>query len=58
VPLSEAKGMVIKMNRVIHFEIHAAGPTSLGKFCTIFFGWKVEEWVIPGVKDETVTGQG
>ncbi|MGZ5191612.1 MAG: VOC family protein, partial [Flavisolibacter sp.] len=40
------------MNRVIHFEIHAAIPESLGKFYTNVFGWEIKEWIIPGVQDE------
>jgi len=40
------------MNRVIHFEIHAAEPESLSKFYTKVFGWEIKEWIIPGVKDE------
>lgn len=37
------------MNRVIHFEIHAAEPEKLGKFYADVFGWKIKEWKFPGV---------
>ncbi|MDW7733631.1 MAG: VOC family protein [Methanolobus sp.] len=42
------------MNRVIHFEIQAEDPQRAAKFYEEIFGWKMEEWVIPGVriKDE------
>jgi len=40
------------MNRVIHFEIHAANPESLGKFYTNVFNWEIKEWIIPGVQNE------
>lgn len=40
------------MNRVIHFEIHAASPKNLSKFYSGVFGWEIKEWVIPGIKDE------
>lgn len=40
------------MNRVIHFEIHAANPENLGKFYNNIFGWEIKEWIIPGVRDE------
>lgn len=39
-------------NRVAHFEIHAVSPEQLGKFYTEVFGWKIEEWKFPGVKEE------
>jgi uncharacterized protein len=38
------------MNRVIHFEIHAADPERAAKFYRDVFGWKIEEWKIPGVE--------
>ena len=37
------------MNRVVHFEIHAASPERAAKFYADVFGWDVKEWVIPGV---------
>lgn len=37
------------MNRVIHFEIHAADPERAARFYRDVFGWDVKEWVIPGV---------
>ena len=40
------------MNRVIHFEIHAAEPEKVGKFYTDLFGWEIKEWVMPGVSEE------
>ncbi len=42
------------MNRVVHFEIHAADPERAAKFYRDIFGWQIEEWVVPGVqiKDE------
>lgn len=38
------------MNRVIHFEIHAADPERAAKFYRAVFGWDVNEWVVPGVE--------
>ncbi len=38
------------MNRVIHFEIHAADPNRAAKFYRDVFGWDVKEWVVPGVE--------
>lgn len=38
------------MNRVIHFEIHAADPERAAKFYSDIFGWKIEEWKMPGVE--------
>ncbi len=42
------------MNRIVHFEIHAADPERAVKFYKDVFGWEITEWVIPGVeiKDE------
>jgi predicted enzyme related to lactoylglutathione lyase len=37
------------MNRVIHFEIHSSDPEKAAEFYGSVFGWKFEEWVIPGV---------
>ena len=36
------------MNRVIHFEIHAAEPDRLIKFYGDVFGWEINEWKLPG----------
>lgn len=38
------------MNRVIHFEIHAADPERAARFYRDVFGWDVKEWVVPGVE--------
>jgi len=38
------------MNRVIHFEIHAADPERAAAFYRQVFGWNVNEWTIPGVE--------
>ena len=38
------------MNRVIHFEIHAADPARAAAFYGGVFGWDVKEWTIPGVE--------
>ena len=38
------------MNRVIHFEIHAADPERAAQFYRHVFGWDIKEWVIPGVE--------
>ncbi len=38
------------MNRVIHFEIHAADTKRASKFYSDTFGWKIEEWLIPGLE--------
>ena len=42
------------MNRVIHFEIHAADPERAARFYREVFGWDVKEWVVPGgqISDE------
>jgi len=37
------------MNRVTHFEIHAADPKKIASFYQDVFGWQVEEWLVPGV---------
>jgi predicted enzyme related to lactoylglutathione lyase len=37
------------MNRVVHFEIHAANPGRAAAFYHEVFGWDIAEWVIPGV---------
>jgi hypothetical protein len=38
------------MNRVIHFEIHAAEPERAAEFYRRVFGWNINEWTIPGVE--------
>lgn len=38
------------MNRVVHFEIHAADPERASKFYRDVFGWDVKEWVMPGAQ--------
>ena len=38
------------MNRVIHFEIHAADPARAAEFYRQVFGWDIQEWKIPGVE--------
>jgi hypothetical protein len=38
------------MNRVVHFEIHAARPESAARFYREVFGWEIREWVIDGVQ--------
>ena len=38
------------MNRVIHFEIHAADPERAARFYRAVFGWEIKEWVVPGVE--------
>lgn len=38
------------MNRVVHFEIHAADPERAAQFYRDVFGWEIKEWVIPGVE--------
>lgn len=38
------------MNRVVHFEIHAADPQRAATFYRDVFGWEIQEWVIPGVE--------
>jgi hypothetical protein len=38
------------MNRVVHFEIHAADPERAAAFYREVFGWAVNEWEIPGVE--------
>lgn len=37
------------MNRVVHFEIHAADPARAAAFYGVVFGWTISEWVVPGV---------
>ena len=37
------------MNRVVHFEIHAADPKRAAEFYRTVFGWTINEWVVPGV---------
>ena len=37
------------MNRVVHFEIHAADPARAADFYSKVFGWTINEWVVPGV---------
>lgn len=43
-----------RMNRIVHFEIHAGDPERAVKFYRDVFGREIEEWVMPGVemKDE------
>ena len=38
------------MNRVIHFEIHAADPERAALFYGEVFGWEIQEWVLPEVE--------
>ena len=38
------------MNRIVHFEIHAAEPERAAKFYRDVFGWSINEWSIPGVE--------
>ena len=38
-----------RMNRLIHFEIHAGDPERAAKFYRDVFGWEIHEWVMPGV---------
>jgi predicted enzyme related to lactoylglutathione lyase len=38
------------MNRIVHFEIHAANPERAARFYAEVFGWDVKEWTIPGVQ--------
>lgn len=38
------------MNRVIHFEIHAADPERAAAFYRHVFGWDIREWIMPGVE--------
>ncbi len=38
------------MNRVVHFEIHAADPERAAAFYRQVFGWDIREWTIPGVQ--------
>lgn len=38
------------MNRVVHFEIHAANPERAAAFYAEVFGWNIKEWTIPGVQ--------
>lgn len=40
------------MNRVIHFEIHAGDPERAARFYGDVFGWKIEEYRLPGVEIE------
>jgi uncharacterized protein len=40
------------MNRVRHFEIHAANPEKAATFYHDVFGWDIKEWVIPGIHVE------
>jgi predicted enzyme related to lactoylglutathione lyase len=37
------------MNRVVHFEVHAANPERAATFYRTVFGWNINEWVVPGV---------
>lgn len=38
------------MNRVVHFEIHAADPERAATFYRNVFGWEIQEWIVPGVE--------
>jgi predicted enzyme related to lactoylglutathione lyase len=38
------------MNRVVHFEIHAADPERAARFYRDVFGWDIQEWVVPGIE--------
>jgi hypothetical protein len=38
------------MNRVVHFEIHAADPERAAAFYRQVFGWTINEWTIPGME--------
>ncbi len=38
------------MNRVIHFEIHAADPERAARFYRAIFDWEIREWTIPGAQ--------
>lgn len=38
------------MNRVVHFEIHAADPERTAAFYRVLFGWEIQEWRIPGAE--------
>jgi len=38
------------MNRVVHFEIHAANPERAAAFYGQVFGWDIREWTLPGVE--------
>lgn len=38
------------MNRVIHFEVHAAEPERAAAFYRQVLGWNIDEWVVPGVE--------
>lgn len=38
------------MNRIVHFEIHAAQPERAAGFYSNVFGWEMKEWIVPGVQ--------
>lgn len=38
------------MNRVVHFEIHASEPERVAAFYRAVFGWRIQEWTVPGVE--------
>lgn len=38
------------MNRIVHFEIHAADPERAAQFYRDVFGWDIQEWVVPGIE--------
>ncbi len=38
------------MNRITHFEVHAADPERAAAFYSNVFGWDINEWVIPEVE--------
>jgi uncharacterized protein len=40
----------VTVDRVVHFEIHAADPERAAAFYRDVFGWDVREWTIPGVQ--------
>jgi predicted enzyme related to lactoylglutathione lyase len=37
------------LNRVIHFEIHAADTAKMAAFYRDLFGWEIRKWDNPGV---------
>jgi uncharacterized protein len=38
------------MSRIVHFEIQASDVEKTTKFYADVFGWKINEWIIPGVE--------
>ncbi len=41
------------MNRVVHFEVHASDPERVAALYRDVFGWRIQEWIIPGVEVPT-----